>query len=230
MNQSDQRILSRIRKLLALSESPFEAEAASALGKANELLLAHGIDQGVVAAGNPKIVDRVASEGGEISPWEIRLARCVGGATLCDVILVTEEYRRELRFVGREVHVVSAGVLFDYLHEAIERRAAMFREAIDDLESFTMGMVESVTAKLPVLDTTRGATGSTASRGTGSAQKREIVVFTERVEGENRAYVADRYGEPEEHTDYYGVDPNSFGLGKGIGRKIPVHRQIGRKS
>ena len=48
MSTVSPEILARIRKLLALSTSPNEAEAALAASRAQELLLRHNLDIGVV--------------------------------------------------------------------------------------------------------------------------------------------------------------------------------------
>ncbi len=68
----------RIRKLLALADSPNEHEAAAAAEKAQELMLRHGIELATVAASahQPlKVDEHVVS--GKVDPWRRILASAV---------------------------------------------------------------------------------------------------------------------------------------------------------
>src|SRR5450755_3287434 len=68
----------RIRKLLALADSPNEYEAAAAAEKAQELMLRHGIELATVAARTHqplKVDEHVVS--GKVDPWRRILASAV---------------------------------------------------------------------------------------------------------------------------------------------------------
>jgi hypothetical protein len=71
----------RIRKLLALADSPNENEAAAAAEKAQELMLRHGIELATVAAasGERLAVDEHVLHG-KVDPWRRRLAGAVAGS------------------------------------------------------------------------------------------------------------------------------------------------------
>ena len=74
----------RIRKLLALADSPNENEAAAAAEKAQALMLRYGIEMAAVAAsgGERLAVDEHVVDG-KVDPWRRMLAaavaRCAGG-------------------------------------------------------------------------------------------------------------------------------------------------------
>ena len=71
----------RIRKLLALADSPNEHEAAAAAEKAQELMLRHGIELATVAASTHqplKVDEHVAS--GKVDPWRGILASAVASS------------------------------------------------------------------------------------------------------------------------------------------------------
>jgi hypothetical protein len=76
---SDGALVEKVRKLLALSESPNEHEAALAAEKAQDLMLRHGIDMAQIAisqgAGTIGVDD--ARVEGRIDPWRRQLAASI---------------------------------------------------------------------------------------------------------------------------------------------------------
>lgn len=216
-NERRARIKERVRKLLALAESPYDAEAASALAKAKALLSREGLGSLDFGACAPGIVESRVAAGPVVGPWERRLLRCVLQATYTEALRVRGGEEEELIIVGREANVVTAKLLYDYLHETVKRRGDAFRESMDDIESFRIGMVDSIRRKLQERDQVSAA----------SSAGREITVAIERERSkENADYIKARYGSASPSDDWYGVDPNSYGLGQGIGRKIPINRHV----
>ena len=217
MNEQRARIKDRIRKLLALSESPYEAEAASALAKAQELLSHEGLslsDFGVDASG---VIELTVAAGPTISPWEKKLLRCILSATYTEALRAYGGREEELIIVGREANVVTAKVLYEYLHATVKRKADTFRDSIDDLESFRIGLVDSIRKKFR---------NQERAGGTSSARRDTIVAMERERSKENADYIEANYGSASSSDDWYGVDPNSYGLGQGIGKKIPINRQL----
>ena len=54
-----------------------------------------------------------------------------------------------------------------------------------------------------------------------------LVLATEKVsKRENMDYIKKIYGNPEISENWYGVDSNSYGLGKAIGKKISIEQQL----
>ena len=113
--------------------------------------------------------------------------------------------------------MVTATILYEYLHATVERKADTFRDSIDDLESFRIGIVDSIRKKLRDQE---------QAMGTSSARQDDVVAMERERWKENVDYVKAHYGSAGSSDDWYGVDPNSYGLGQGIGKKIPTNRQM----
>ena len=221
MDTKQSKIKDRIRKLLALSKSPHEAEAASALAKAHELLSRYGLGKSDLSSDVSGIVELVVALEAHIKPWEEKLLGSILSATFTEALCVDENNKQKLIVIGREANVVTAKILYEYLHETVERKAEMFCESIEDLESFRMGMVNSIDKKF------KDQQNDTHDAG----KNRDLVVVLENERSEeNLQYIRERYGNPDFSDNWHGVDPNSYRLGKAIGRKISINRQLFSKT
>lgn len=83
-------IIDRIRKLLELSKSTNEHEAAAAAARAADLMRKHEIDQAVLAASAPGetppeeiITDGIGKEQGKSTSWRVLIGQGVAAATGC---------------------------------------------------------------------------------------------------------------------------------------------------
>ena len=111
MNKKQTNVVNRIRKLLALSESPYEAEAASALAKANALLSKQGLALSDVLVSGPEVVELRLTSVPRVSPWEVKLLKCILSATYTQALRVYEEKEQVLRIVARGKRHNSANTL-----------------------------------------------------------------------------------------------------------------------
>jgi len=213
------KIQDRIKKLIALSSSPSESEAASALAKARELLSKHGLTSEDITAETSDIREISIEAAGKISPWEEKLLQCILSATYTEALRIYREDTEEMLIIGREANCVTAEILYEYLHETIYRKGKIFTESIDDLESFRIGMVDSIKRKF------QKQKQELKSRKARSSKKMLIILDKERRK-ENRQYINEHYGDVNESSTWYGLDENSYGLGKSIGSKISINRQI----
>ena len=209
------KIKQKITKLLALSASPNEAEAAAALAKANELLSRHGLDAGDLIDGESPVSESLLDTAESLLPWEERLVACISKATYTDVIKLYGNKPLSLKIIGRRANVITAKILYEYLHEAVGRKARLFESSIDDIPSFCIGMVDSIRQRLNDM---------LKSAPEGS---RELVPVLEKTRtDENMKYIEKTYGKPGSGGNEYIADPNSYGLGKSVGKTIPVTGQI----
>ena len=211
------KIKDRIRKLLALSSSPHEAEAAAALAKAHELLLRHGLTMSEISTGESGIRELTVVIKASIDPWEEKLLKCILSATFTEALKTSGDNEEELIIIGREANIVTAKILYEYLHETIVRKCTTFSGSIEDLESFRIGMVDSLDRKFQ--DRNKGLR-------TAAISKEMIVALEHERSSENRRYIEEQYGKPDTSGTWYGVDPNSYGLGKAIGKKISINPQL----
>ena len=85
----------RIRKLLALADSPNENEAAAAAEKAQALMLRYGIEMATIAAsgGERLAVDEHVVDG-KVDPWRRMLAAAVARSAGGQVVWAPDSYRR----------------------------------------------------------------------------------------------------------------------------------------
>jgi hypothetical protein len=130
-----EKLIERIRKLLALANSPNENEAAAAMEKAQSLLAEHNLNMDEVAEKNatgPKVT--VDSELKSHSrPWRRQLGTALAKLYFCDYFFsFTYETRKngfgyqrwdKHNFVGAPHNVAVAKMMFDYLTKTVERLA-----------------------------------------------------------------------------------------------------------
>ena len=123
MTDARKKTLLKIKKLLALGRSPHPHEAASALAKARELMDAHGVDEGDVAAAD--VAERVAEFAG--APATPPLWLTALGSTVALAFGVKKYYwpGRGYAFVG----VGPAADVAEYAFDVLRRQLVRDRSA-----------------------------------------------------------------------------------------------------
>lgn len=122
MEQTNDSIIAKIKKCLALSASSNEHEAEAALRQASKLMAAHGITDLDVQAAEAE--ERRAKAGAKSQPanWETILAVRVGDAFGCQVIFVGSWSRKgEWCFVGCGAASEVSHYAFTVLHRQAKR-------------------------------------------------------------------------------------------------------------
>ena len=109
----------RIRKLLALADSPNENEAAAAAEKAQALMLRYGIEMAAVAAsgGERLAVDEHVVDG-KVDPWRRMLAAAVARSAGGQIVWAPDGYSRgqgKIFFYGPSGTVGGIVELYRYL-------------------------------------------------------------------------------------------------------------------
>lgn len=123
--QSAESIVIKIKKLMALSKSSNEHEAALAASKAQELLLRYNVEMSTVDNVNLNSEDtRLVSEFHELFPlnviqWKRDLAFAVAKANLCIGVFSGNG----MYFLGKKVNIDISRYLFDTIVSDIERIA-----------------------------------------------------------------------------------------------------------
>lgn len=133
------KLLDRIRKLMALSTSPNENEAAAAMAKAQAMLIEHNLSMAEVALeatpDDDIIIDKLEEKTDSV-PWARRLAMGVANLYFCKYFF-TYAYdsrgpgskpgsykRRDIHsFVGAGHNTAVAKLMFVYLMQAVDRLA-----------------------------------------------------------------------------------------------------------
>ena len=164
----------RIRKLLALADSPNENEAAAAAEKAQALMLRYGIELATVAAsaGERLAVDEHVVDG-RVDPWRRMLADAVARSAGGEIVWAPDGYGRSLGkifFYGPSGTVGGMIELYRYLEAQLvvisAAAAATRRERRVHgrtwRNSFLLGAVGRLGQRL---DARRAKTAETAENG-----------------------------------------------------------------
>jgi hypothetical protein len=139
---ANDRMIDKIRKLLALSQSPNENEAARASEKVQELLAEYNLSMSDVAEKDADGVDEsIVVEKGAVTasyPWRRPLAQAVASMYFCKYFYTTSRYTETIKngvsklsrqasdthhFVGALHNIAVAKMMFAYLNETIDRLA-----------------------------------------------------------------------------------------------------------
>jgi hypothetical protein len=136
----DKAVLEKIRKLLALTASPNEAEAAIALSKAHDILKLYNMSMADITRDDPySITAEKYMEGDHEQFWRTMLITEVCAANFCTSAKINDDGKFTIVLFGKEHNIASARVMIDYLLEVLERKS---REIFAcDRESYKMGMV-----------------------------------------------------------------------------------------
>src|SRR5574344_1499967 len=101
MQKANDEILAKVKKLMALGESPSEAEAASALEKARTLLARHGLSIADVEAKESEVTESVLLEKKRLRKWEAHLVFVVCESTFTQALHVTRGDDSRVLIIGR---------------------------------------------------------------------------------------------------------------------------------
>jgi hypothetical protein len=138
-------VKNRIRKLLALSKSNNENEAAAALEKANYLISEYKLDESALKFESVKIRSTM-----RLVPWRSLIANAVSWLYCAYLYRDNGVYV----FTGEPMYVFMAGEMYSYLVKAVERIAGksirsnakyLFRQ------SFKYGMADRIYDRIHIL-------------------------------------------------------------------------------
>lgn len=125
--QAESAIVRRIRKLLALADSPVESEARAAMNAAYRLMLKHNIDLAQAAAPQAYVVRQVGEAKSRHSSWEHVLTGILSGHFFVEVTIVpafdvtTAKPATAFEVAGTPENVEIAGWVWDFLAHTGER-------------------------------------------------------------------------------------------------------------
>lgn len=124
MTQDKQKIIDKVRKLLALSTSDSIGEAAAAAAKAQELMEKHSILEAMLAdekhdTSDPTITSKVIWNGGKVPTWVLQLAVGIADVNRCKVWYRagrrTKGYNGYIQAAGTAESLEKMSVLLDWL-------------------------------------------------------------------------------------------------------------------
>ncbi len=153
------RILERVKKLLALSQSPNEAEAASALEKAHELLRDYNLSIENITVDSDYAIDAY-EQGTRLQSWRLVLLSVLCDCNYCK-LLESRDYLQPgdaadtrtiytLKIAGRPHNIDVCKSLADYLLKAVERLAKVMASGKGKqyISSYKMGLSSNLIERL----------------------------------------------------------------------------------
>ena len=138
-----------IQKLLALSKSPNEHEAALAMAKAQELLLKHNLDMAAITAPTQEETDEAGMineviDFDDFEKWQGHLVNSVAIRNFCKVIVCGSEYH----ILGRKANVKAVETMYNWLEPQIIRLIAASGYKRGEKNSYALGIISTISRKL----------------------------------------------------------------------------------
>jgi SprT-like family/Protein of unknown function (DUF2786) len=150
---TESTLLGKIKKLLALSESPNENEAYAAAQKVQALMIAHGVEQSDlkdVEIGSeldePLVNEVIELTGQRVIGWKFSLLGAICRANYCKCV---GGGQYGIRALGRKTHVEVCRSYYHYFVQVVEREALKHRgKGKIYLNRFREAMVSTIEERL----------------------------------------------------------------------------------
>lgn len=149
------KVIDKVKKLLALSKSPNQNEANAALAAANKLIDAHRISENDLTEDGGIIIDPTyIYETGRVNPWKNKLVNVLAKHYGCvsyndNTFNGNGRLVSRFRLVGRRTDVSIARYLFNYLVEVCELLAGAVKGCGRIVvASYCLGFVRGVEEQL----------------------------------------------------------------------------------
>jgi hypothetical protein len=155
MNIEMEAVGNKIEKLLALSNSPNEAEAESALAKAHELLIKYNLSLDDIKSDKSEVEDVTFMDGGRCRNWKLQIASHVSKLNFCFFYRniyrkmgdrrMTQEFK--LQIVGKKHNIEATKNMINYLYGTIDRMSKRL-EGKEEIASYKEGITETICARI----------------------------------------------------------------------------------
>jgi hypothetical protein len=145
-----ENVVGLIQKLLALSKSPNENEAAAAMAKAQELLIKYNLDMATVQTPTKQDSDEAGMmneivDFSDFEKWQSILINAVSTRNFCKIIRISGE---EFHILGKKANVRSVEAMYNWLEPQIIRLIDQSGFKRGDKTSFAMGIISTIGKKL----------------------------------------------------------------------------------
>ena len=223
MDAVQTQVLDKVKKLLALSKSPSEAEAAAALAKASILLAKYGLSMAEVQQ-EEDIQEAVLMEKRRLRAWESALVAVVCQATFTEALHYRTQSLGRILLIGREVNIITAKELFSYFHRLSLILGRTHSAQIAHVESFRQGLVQRIGERL--------AEQSQKDHGVGKDfvfaedEKALILRAGATAKVENHEFIKQKYGKTTTRKTGRRVEAESYYRGRAVGDTVNLDKQI----
>ncbi|OHD48707.1 MAG: hypothetical protein A2Y29_13950 [Spirochaetes bacterium GWE2_31_10] len=239
MDKATNDILEKVKKLMALGNSPSEAEAASALEKARVLLARYGLSLADVKTQSSEIVQNVILEKKRLRAWESHLIHVICNCTFTQAIHAQRNGIGQVLIIGRELNTLAAADLFTYLHLAVLKLSRSHSDQVGHLDSFRHGLVHRIGERLTDASAGKEETGgpwagqssnesgkSTENTDTAPSDRQLTIQMAKTAYKENQDYIEETFGKTTTKKVGRSVDSDSYHKGRTVGDNVSLNRQI----
>jgi hypothetical protein len=225
---SEQRIIERIRKMLALANdlAASEQERETALRMAYKLLAQHNLQVSDVEVKAEPRVDNVNVCFG--MPWVRRLSNEVAKLFFCKYYFGAKVNTTQIKhhFVGRESNAITAAVMADWITKAIlkECRTHYKWNLCAESRAFATGAVDRLCERISEMR----KEAENQNRGDGKSLVLADVYRTE-LEANTDFLKSQGVSLRNARTRTKDVDASAYGHGRAFGGTINLNRQVAQK-
>ena len=148
------KVIELIQKLLALSTSPNEHEAAAAMAKAQELLLKHNLDMASITAPTEEQAEDLGMineivDFDKFESWQSVLLNSIARRNFVHLIRISKGNRTgEYHILGRRANVKAVETMYNWVEPQIMRLIAASGYKRGEKTSYAMGIISTIGKKL----------------------------------------------------------------------------------
>lgn len=219
MTEQQAKIIEKIRRLLALSKSPNEFEAAAAAAKAQDLLFKYNLSTADIDIAGKSEEEYGAAwfNDGVNSRWRHMLLEAVASNSFCEAGRVIGRHGT-YQILGKKSDIEIVTYLFNYLAETVERMAAQYRGkglGREWLNAYRRGLVIGIAVTL------RGQRLK-SEREAGETSRALVISNIQKLEELKERFWAMQHSKP--HPEI--TERAAFYQGTRDGRQIPIHQAL----
>jgi hypothetical protein len=229
----DKGIIQKIQKLLALSQSPNQAEAESALEKAHAILEKYNLSMGDIRDSvMGEITEETVSTANRMESWREILMYELAWTAHCRMFRNRSynhergrmEYRRMI--VGREANIATFQWMYEYLSHTITRKVQNI-QGRRAKNSYRLGMVAAFQTKLRQIRENEREKARGAQKAATGDQKHELMV----IENEIDLFLKRHYPNLKTQKAQINsqIDQGALNEGLDAGRRVSLSTQVGEK-
>tara|TARA_Y100000310_G_C20697297_1_gene826629 strand:- start:3436 stop:4155 length:720 start_codon:yes stop_codon:yes gene_type:complete len=228
MNNLD-KILDRIKKLLSLSHSSNENEAALAAAQVQKLLLKHNLSLADLGKAEieaeTRINEELIWESGRMPAWRTYLVSGVARAFGCRPLVTQGRRYTALKMVGSSVDITVAKVTLEYLEMVVDDLTTenAYGRGKRYVNSYRVGLVARLTARLAERAKANEAEVMQEASEAGTA----LVL---RKQGSLSDYFRDNNYTGKYKTGKSELDYEGYGAGIRDAENVGLNQQLGEKN
>jgi hypothetical protein len=206
----DSTILNKIKKLLAMTASPNEAEAAVAMAKAHQLLKEYNLAIEDIEADNRfDIKEETYLTFERERKWKTLLITDVCAANFCSILKGLGQ-TITIKIVGKEHNILATKIMLDYLFGTIERIAK--NVPVAHRESYKLGVVSTLGHRLQDIK---------------KQDMSECTALVVQEKANINQYFNERGGISTSIISYKATNGTAYHKGRVDGENISLNQQIG---